>query len=150
MYSGSRLTTLWPHVPIMPLEELLPRCWQAGFVFTCLRTASRLRANLAADFGPHSIDLRWLWNHLRHNQFNSVFYPNLIRVDPMEQKTAHFIKIRVLQNLKPQKASTASALKEGSSVQNSTLSSSRQLPWTETEAARVSWSVAHSVRPLYY
>ena len=97
MYSGSRLTTLWPHVPIIPLEELLPRWWQAGFVFTCLRTASRLRANLAADFGPHSIDLRWLWNHLRHNQFNSVFYPNLIRVDPMEQKTAHFIKIRVLQ-----------------------------------------------------
>ena len=78
MYSGSRLTTLWPYVPIIALEELLPRWWQAGFVFTCLRTAPRLRANLAADFGPHSIDLRWLWNHLRHNQFKSVFYSNLI------------------------------------------------------------------------
>ena len=78
MYSGSRLTTLWPHVPIIALEELLPRWWQAGFVFTCLRTAPRLRANLAAHFGPHSIDLRWLWNHLRHNQFKSVFNSNLI------------------------------------------------------------------------
>ena len=40
----------------------------------------------------------------------------------MKQKTAHFIKIRVSQNIKPQKASTDSALKDGSSVQNSTLS----------------------------
>ena len=149
MYSGSRLTTLWPHVPIMPLEELLPRWWQAGFVFTCLRTASRLRANLAADFGPHSIDLRWLWNHLRHNQFKSVFYSNLISTGliPWNKRQLPLSRSGFY---KPQKASTASALKEGSSVQNSTLSSPWQLPWTETEAARVSWSVAHSGRPLYY
>ena len=149
MYSGSRLTTLWPHVPIIPLEELLPRWWQAGFVFTCLRTASRLRANLAADFGPQSIDLRWLWNHLRHNQFNSVFNSNLINTGSIPWNKRQLTLSRS-GFYKPQKASTASALKEGSSVQNSTLSSSRQLPWTETEAARVSWSVAHSGRPLYY
>ena len=149
MYSGSRLTTLWPHVPIIPLEELLPRWWQAGFVFTCLRTASRLRANLAADFGPHSIDLRWLWNHLRHNQFNSVFYSNLINTGSIPWNKRQLTLSRS-GFYKLQKASTASALKEGSSVQNSTLSFSWQLPWTETEAARVSWSVAHSGRPLYY
>ena len=103
MYSGSRLTTLWPHVPIIALEELLPRWWQAGFVFTCLRTPSRLRANLAAHFGPHSIDLRWLWNHLRHNQFKSVFYSNLISIGsiPWNQKQLT-LWINVLQKFKPQ------------------------------------------------
>ena len=111
MYSGSRLTTLWPHVPIIPIEELLPRWWQAGFVFTCLRTAPRLRANLAADFGTHSIDLRWLWNHLRHNRFKSDFYSNFISIGsiPWNQKQLT-LWINVLEKLKPQKASNASML----------------------------------------